>query len=117
LACTADAARSVNAATNISARMNVLTARAAPGSKDRALPKIVQRTCAACALLRVDPRLLDHERLPEARSDPLDLVVGVRLGIADGHRVRETLRVFFQVERQGHAARDVLGDHRDAVTS
>src|SRR5438046_8825489 len=75
LACTADAARSVNAATNISARMNALTARAAPGSNDRALPKIDQRTCAACRLLLVDPRLLDHERLPESRSDPFGLAV------------------------------------------
>ena len=35
LACTADAAKSVNAATNISARMNVLTVRAAPASNGR----------------------------------------------------------------------------------
>ena len=41
--------------------------------------------------LRVDPRLLDHERLPEARHDALDLVVGVWPRIADAHRIGQPL--------------------------
>src|SRR2546428_11119670 len=80
------------------------------------LREIVQGARPARAFLRVDPGLLDHERLPEARGDALDLLVGVRLRGADGHRVREPLRVLLQIERKWHAARHILPDDRDAAT-
>src|SRR5207249_1968475 len=82
-----------------------------------ALPETVQGARPPRSLLHVDPRLLDNERLPKARRDALDLVVGVWLRLADGHRIRETLGVLLEVEREGHAARHVLRDHGDAVAA
>src|SRR5207245_4975585 len=58
-----------------------------------ALREIVQSARPTRALLRVDPRLLDHERLPEARRDAPDLVVGVWLRLTDGHRDRKSTRL------------------------
>src|SRR5207237_7117419 len=82
-----------------------------------ALCEVIEGAGSPRALLRVDPGLLDDERLPETRGDPLDLVVGVGLRVADGHGVRQTLRVLLEVERQRDAGRHVVGDDSDAVAA
>src|SRR2546427_10102999 len=65
--------------------------QALPAPRRRTTPQlgeIVQSARPTRALLRVDPRLLDDERLPQARGDAFDLIVGVGLRVADSNRVR-----------------------------
>src|SRR5260221_12386715 len=68
-----------------------------------ARPQIVQCSGAPCPLLRVDPGLLDHERLPQALGHAADLIVGERLRLAGRHRVGQPLRVLLELQRQGDA--------------
>src|SRR6266542_6004714 len=83
----------------------------------RRIVEAVEGAGATRAFQRVDPRLLGHERLPEALCDPSDLVRGERSRLADRHRVGEPPRVLLEVERQHDAARDIGGDHGDPVAA